>query len=896
MQAPDAHVVEQTSLRVHVRAVAPFVALFVAFCALALTSIGAANNALVASDWLGAAIIIVGIRRYRPTSAPAWWFFASSLAVGGVARLVDTAIHGSLSHTNNLDVLPTSLYLFGYALLLAGIITWSRHVIGYNDKWGDSVDACILLSAVGFVAWKFIVQPLLSSSASADTNRTLTALSPAIAVLLVVMLLRIALSRDARSWTALGLLTSAVFGLSAQLIPALAARGGTDGSVSLTDVLAVASAAILGMTALHRGMADVGASPTPIRHEFALTRFIVLGGAMLACPVSLAIASVGLHQSFHAAELVVPSILVTALVVVRLCMLFRTRCAAEAELAGREYRFRSLIENLNDLVLLVRADGKVLYQSPSVQRLLGFKPDTLLGESLMNLIVEGERPALAALGAECLSQPGATVRGSLSATDLMRDVHMYEISLTNLIADPHIGGIIAVLRDVTERGQLETALRDQALHDSLTGLPNRALFSNRAERLLEIASLDHVPVSVLFVDLDNFKTVNDGLGHGAGDGLLIAVANRMASAMRSADTVCRFGGDEFVVLIDPHATDATAELMAERLRDVLRVPFEIGGQLISMTASIGITKSCDLDIDTLVRNADIAMYQAKSGGKNATVTFMPQMQAMAQERLQLEIDLRSAIKNHEFAVVYQPTIDLRDYSVSGVEALVRWDHPTRGRLTPDDFIPLAEENGMIVEIGQFVLREACAKAASWQNGEERLSLSVNLSPRQLELASLIDDVKAVLDETGLDPLLLVLEITETAIMKDADVVVERLDALKALGVRLAIDDFGTGYSSLSYLRRFPFDILKIDRSFVSCLQESSDAVAIVHSLMELGLALKLEIIAEGVELESQLRLLEADNCDTAQGYLFARPLPPKQLEAFLEDWVLGHAGVLTAGV
>jgi predicted signal transduction protein with EAL and GGDEF domain len=365
------------------------------------------------------------------------------------------------------------------------------------------------------------------------------------------------------------------------------------------------------------------------------------------------------------------------------------------------------------------------------------------------------------------------------------------------------------------------------------------------------------------------------------------MGKRMTNAMRGADTVCRFGGDEFVVLVNPHATDAAPELMSARLQDVLRAPFEIGGRRISITASVGIASGHDITVEELIRNADIAMYQAKAAGKNTTIVFMPQMQSLACDRLQLEIDLRDAVDNSEFAVLYQPTIDLREHAMTGMEALVRWDHPTRGRLAPSEFIALAEDTGIIVEIGRIVLAEACAKAAQWQRYGAPITIAVNLSTRQLESDQLIEDVRSVLEETGLDPAALVLEVTETTIMRDAGAVVGRLTALKELGVRLAIDDFGTGYSSLSYLQQFPIDILKIDQSFIATLHESHESAAIVHSLVELGKSLHLEIIAEGVELESQLHALEAEHCDIAQGYLFARPLEPAQLETFLAEWALG---------
>jgi len=455
-------------------------------------------------------------------------------------------------------------------------------------------------------------------------------------------------------------------------------------------------------------------------------------------------------------------------------------------------------------------------------------------------------------------------------------------SPVRLIRDVIGVGIVAV--DITEQKELEVAFRKQSMHDALTGLPNKALFLGRAERFVRVARRDQVPVSVLFIDLDNFKTINDWLGHSAGDQLLIAAANRITDSMLDVDTVCRFGGDEFVVLVNPLARGSLAEPAATRVMNALRPPFDINGQLIYVTASIGIATGHDLNVDVLVRNADIAMYQAKAAGKNSIVTFTPRMQTTATNRLQLEIDLHVAMANPAFILVYQPIVNLENNNIEGVEALVRWDHPLRGRVMPGDFVPHAEENGMILDIGRSVLREACFKAAGWQQRQQRLSVSVNLSARQLESAIIVDDVRRILGESGLDPQLLVLEITETTIMRDPEAAIERLNALKGLGVRIAIDDFGTGYSSLSYLRKFPVDILKIDRSFISGLETSPEQVAIVHSLIELGKALGLEIIAEGVELDDQRRMLEDERCPAAQGYLLARPLESSELEELLGKW------------
>jgi diguanylate cyclase (GGDEF)-like protein len=494
---------------------------------------------------------------------------------------------------------------------------------------------------------------------------------------------------------------------------------------------------------------------------------------------------------------------------------------------------------------------------------------------------------------ERLPQRGVERNEAAIATEFVGEVpgdphrtHHWSATFHPMKVGEDLVGIGAVVVDVTDRKELEMRLWDQSLHDALTGLANRSLLLDRARQLIEMARDDRKPVSVLFMDLDNFRTINDGLGHQVGDELLVAVARRLTGVIRSEDTVCRFGDDEFVILASSHTAQASPELMAARVKDVLRAPFELAGHVISITTSIGTASGCDISAEELIRNAHVAMYKAKVGGKNTAVSFVPSMQEMIADRLQLEIDMRSGIEEGEFTVLYQPTIDLAHNSLAGVEALVRWDHPTRGRLSPAEFLGLAEDTGMICAIGRLVLREACAAMAVWREAGSSLSLAVNISPCQLESPELIEDVRGILEETGLNPAALVLEITESLFMREFTPVIQRLNALKELGVRLAVDDFGTGYSSLSYLQQFPIDILKIDQSFVFRLEDSSEQRAIVHALIELGRALDLEIIAEGVESDAQLQLLRREGCDFAQGYLFAPPLPPLHLALFAREWRL----------
>jgi diguanylate cyclase (GGDEF)-like protein len=434
-------------------------------------------------------------------------------------------------------------------------------------------------------------------------------------------------------------------------------------------------------------------------------------------------------------------------------------------------------------------------------------------------------------------------------------------------------------------------LHHMALHDSLTGLPNRALILDRIDQMLARSRREHTLVAVLFLDLDDFKDVNDTYGHAAGDQLLAGVAARLVSAIRQEDTVGRLGGDEFVVLAEGASLAAGAEMVAERILDVLASPFEIGGAPLSMTASIGIAEGRRASPDELLRDADIALYQAKAAGKRCAVVFAPAMQEAVDDSRNLETDLNVAVQAEQFFLLYQPTFDLPSGAFTGVEALLRWRHPTRGVIQPDDFIPALEASGLIVPVGRWVLEEACRQGAAWQRHGHDITVSINVSAKQLDRDQIVTDVHDALTKSGFDPAMCVLELTETTLMHNIEETVGRLTLLKALGVRVAIDDFGTGYSSLAHLRQFPVDVLKIDRSFISGIADTAEAVALVRAMVQLGKALGLETVAEGVENHDQRSQLSAENVDTVQGFLFARPLAVEAVNRLLEDSVHSPAAL-----
>ena len=472
------------------------------------------------------------------------------------------------------------------------------------------------------------------------------------------------------------------------------------------------------------------------------------------------------------------------------------------------------------------------------------------------------------------------VVGSATTSGLSANAQGLGLFLVGVVISLLLFALVLVLTRSCERAlgmvQEKTGeLRHQSLHDALTGLPNRVLALDRAEQMLARARRLQVPVAALSVDIDGFKHVNDTFGHAAGDELLRVVATRLQGVVREGDTAARLSGDEFVILVEGSTLDAGPELVAERLLEVLRRPYEVDGQTgrqLSLTASIGIALGERANAAELLSDADVALYEAKAAGKNCYMLFKSSMQTVARDRLTLEMDLADALEHHQLFLLYQPTFDLQSEKVIGVEALIRWHHPARGVIPPIEFIPIAEESGLIVPIGRWVLDEACRQAMIWYRHGHRIDMSVNVSGRQLDDDELIEDVRHALGESGLDPTTLTLEITETTLMRDAEATAKRLHLLKELGVRIAIDDFGTGYSSLAYLRQFPVDALKIDRSFISGIAGSKGSAALIHTLVQLGKTLDIETLAEGIEDQAQLETLQREHCDHGQGFLFSRPL------------------------
>jgi diguanylate cyclase (GGDEF)-like protein/PAS domain S-box-containing protein len=550
-----------------------------------------------------------------------------------------------------------------------------------------------------------------------------------------------------------------------------------------------------------------------------------------------------------------------------------------------EQRLGALVEHSSDIITVLAPDLTVRWQSPTVHKTLGYPAESFIGRRLTDLLNPADTQRVEGYIAAAIKKSG-NVTFTARFRDANGDWRHLEAIAENRLTDPLIEGVVLNLRDITERKTLEDELRHQAFHDALTGLANRALFDDRLAHALAGARRRGLPVAVLFLDLDDFKTINDSLGHSSGDALLRAVAIRIATIVRVTDTAARLGGDEFAVLLEIMDDDGEAETIAGRLLEILEPPFQIAGRDLRISASIGVAKSDgSRGVDELLRNADTAMYVAKGAGKGTMRAFEEGMHQRVLDRLELTGELQRALQRGEFELDYQPIVDLQTGQINSTEALVRWAHPARGRLAPGQFIGLAEETGLIVPLGTWVLDSACAQAAIWQRTfpARVLNMNVNVSIRQLHDPSFPQIVAGALRDSGLAPERLVLEITESLLPEDSNEIIAQLHKLKALGVLIAVDDFGTGYSALSRLRAYPIDILKIDRSFIDGIELDAGKEQLVRGIVNLSESLQMSVVAEGIEEPEQADRLRQMRSPLGQGYVFSRPVTCHQLQALLES-------------
>jgi len=632
----------------------------------------------------------------------------------------------------------------------------------------------------------------------------------------------------------------------------------------------------------------------------------------LSAAILLTLGIVGLHFTGMAGTAIMPdpsvpvpaqaispialAIAVTAVTLMILCFSLAgaildehlvSRSAKEAErLAASETRFRQLTEATFEGILMHKG-GRIVDTNHSMAELMGMSQEALIGRDVMDCVADTSRPMLRKYVTDDIEAACEIELKHADGTLIPAEV------LTRTIRTEHGNGhdtqVLAV-RDIRERKEAEERIRHMAHHDSLTGLPNRRMFMDRLTQVLARSKRDGTTVAVLCLDLDRFKHVNDLGGHAAGDELLRQVAKRLADSIRTEDTAARLGGDEFAIIQVGVAHPDGPGIMAERLVKAIARPFDLGGQQTMIGTSIGIAlhPGDGEEGEDLVRAADTALYRAKEAGRGTFRFFEAEMDVRLQERRLLERDLRHALAEEQLRVHYQPLADCGAGKIVGFEALVRWTHPERGPISPVQFIPLAEECGLIMPLGAWVMRRACTDAASWPNDK---LVAVNLSPAQFRHADLAKEILAILKETGLPAARLELEITESLLIDDPDRVLATLMVLKEAGVRISLDDFGTGYSSLSYLQRFPFDKIKIDRSFVAQMEKNADSMSIIRAVIALGKSLRIKVTAEGVESATQLNLLQQENCDLVQGYLLGKPMAKEDLGNLLSTASATHTAV-----
>ncbi len=553
-----------------------------------------------------------------------------------------------------------------------------------------------------------------------------------------------------------------------------------------------------------------------------------------------------------------------------------------------EARFRNILQNTSDIIVIVNAQGAITYGTPSLGRVLDQPVSDLVGRRLPELLSEDDDAAAMDLFAGFAGhriQTTATTDWRLRRPD--GSLMAFEVLPNNMLADPGVRGIVLTMRDVSERRELEGQLKHQAFHDALTGLANRALFGDRAEHALARTATQGTVVAMVMLDLDDFKIVNDTRGHAVGDALLVELAHRLQAVLRVDATVARFGGDEFAILVEDLVDAEQAERFARRTLKPFATPFLVQGEELTVHASVGLVVTGPgqgpRDMSELMRCADLALYAAKERGKGQIVLYQDDMHTQMVDRFSRRADLERGLAAQEFVLYFQPIVVIDSGEVVGCEALVRWQHPTRGVIPPMDFVPLAEESGLIVDLGSWVLDQACAQIGDWNEaGHPELRLSVNVSARQLHETGFVSKVQAALSRHDVHPAQLVLELTESLFALDAPAIGEQIKDLRALGVKIAMDDFGTGYSSLSYLQKFQLDVLKIDKSFVDELNvDNPDGAALVNAIITLASSLRLEVVAEGVEHAAQRDELWSMGCNLAQGYLYSVPLPSHQMTEVL---------------
>jgi diguanylate cyclase (GGDEF)-like protein/PAS domain S-box-containing protein len=850
----------------------------------ARTRLAVADLTEPAIDLLAAFLVLRVARRVDGGRLRLGW------TVVGVALLVYTLGDGLYAWFDLMRGGATSpslsdvAYVAYYPIIVAALLLFPSVASGRHERLRLSLDSAIIFVGGGIVVWQVLLRPAL---ATLDPNPIAAALSLGYPLGDMILLFGVgSLAMRRPVGIAPRALAALVGGLGLMFVGDVGwgelSLAGTFDVQRWPDIAYLSSSLLIGLAGYLQAHT---ARPRPASLSGEPPRWVMAGPYVgLAAGYGVVIAVAQGSASGELRPVLFGALLLTVLVIARQELVLRENSRLLAEQARRESeaRFRALTAHTADAIALVDRTGTVVQVGPVVERVLGVPAATLVGQPISALAHADDAERVRALVADVVAGRPVDRPVEWRLWDAGGHWRQVETIAANLLDDPSVGQIVLTTRDVGARKILEQQLTQVTLHDLLTNLPNRALFHDRLEQALASGARSGRRTTVLFLGLDGFRRVNERLGHAAGDRVLQECARRLRASVRGADTCARLGGDEFgVLLADDPAADDRSEL-ADRILAAFREPISWGGDSLGLTASLGIATAVHAEVDAsgLLRNAQLARSAARDAGGDRVVTFEPAMQDAAQSRIELESELRRAVAQGQLVLLYQPIVDLASGELAGAEALVRWDHPTRGRLGPGVFIPLAEETGLIDEIGTWVLHTACTEVARWA-GLARGTVprvSINLSVHQVADPQLPWTVQAAIAQAGAAPTWITLELTESLLLQNTAAVLERLHALRALGVGIAIDDFGTGYSSLAYLQEFPVTHLKIDRSFVTPLDDPAHGSGVVRAIIEIARALGMTTVAEGIETSTQRDRLRDLGCPLAQGFLFARPLEAAAME------------------
>jgi diguanylate cyclase (GGDEF)-like protein/PAS domain S-box-containing protein len=822
-----------------------------------------------------------------PQARPAWSLLTLGVGCWTLGELIDCVYEVGLATHVPEPSLADVGFLLSYVFIIAGLLAFVRTPAGLLSRVRGALEG--LFMACGFVlcSWSLVIGSGYEHSASPTFGGLVNLAYPLLDAVALAAVFFVALRRRVAPPAGLGLLAVgiALLSVSDSAWWYLMETNTTAIGVTPFETGWIAGFLLIAFAALqqphlrkrhHRRAIESGYALAMPALPTATGMLITLSGWLLRGQVETSATLVwilGGDLLLGLALLLVVTYENHALT----SHLERRVAERTAALDQAERYYRALVQHSSDLVMVIAADLTIDYVSDSASTMLGYHPQELLGRTLE---VFGEEAAKTLAEALVRVQPGreqlARVEWRLS--DSIGRSLRAESTVMNLLEDPHVGGFVLNTRDDTDRAVLAEQLRNQAFHDPLTGLANRALLEDRAAQALARAQRSGREVAVLELNLDAFKLVNDSFGHRIGDLLLCAIAERLRETVRPGDTVARISGDEFVVLMDPAPDAASAQTLSERIHQALLGSLELEGTVHQPAVSIGVAlgSSPQTNFEQLLSDASVALYSVKQAGKNSIQVFQPSMTLNSRERFELQADLRRALEHDELCVFYQPQCDARSGELDGFEALVRWMHPGRGLMVPDQFVPLAEETGLVVPLGRWVLHEALAQAMRWSGEYTRartLDISVNVSAVQLKAPSIVADVRDAITDSGIDPARVVLEVTESSFIESSAEILDTLRALKALGVRLAIDDFGTGYASIANLQSMPIDILKVDKSFIASCDDGEHGSELLEVIVKMGQVLSLVTVAEGIEQPSQLAIACDLGCDLVQGYLFGRPVP-----------------------